>query len=74
MELKNSAKIRDPDCASLRDHRAERLGSMGPRNVITIPVRAKSTWSRTVPVVMTGKVPVLGSEVEFMRYDECKSA
>ena len=42
IELKNWANISEPDLASLSDQRAERIGSMGPRNVITIPVRRKS--------------------------------
>src|SRR5215469_14576343 len=73
MELKNSAKISEPDPASLSDQRTERLGNMGPRNVITIPVSAKSMCSKTVPLVTIGNF-FAESTVEFMGYHECKSA
>jgi hypothetical protein len=32
-----------PDCASFRVHRALRKGSIGPNNVVIIPVRTKAT-------------------------------
>src|SRR5690349_15774124 len=72
-ELKNSAKINDPDCVSLSDQRTERLGSIGPRKVITTPVSRKSMCRRTVPVVVIGNFPLRGGP-EFMIYDECKLA
>jgi hypothetical protein len=73
IELKNWAKNSVPDPESVSAHLAERMGSMGPRKVITIPVRRKSTWMRNVPLVDKGNV--LGKEaLEGMIYDECKSA
>jgi hypothetical protein len=42
MELRNCVKISAPAAESLSDQRAERIGSIGPRKVITIPVRRKS--------------------------------
>ncbi len=72
MELKNWAKSMYPACSSVRDHRDDRAGSMGPRKVITIPVSRKSRWTRAVPLVAIGSLEGLGREL--MIYDECKSA
>jgi hypothetical protein len=71
IELKNSANIREPDWASFRDQRAARLGSIGPRNVITTPVSRKSMCNKTVPSVVMGNVLVRGG-AELMIYDQCK--
>ena len=43
IELKNCTKNNEPEPESVSDQRAERIGSIGPRKVITIPVSRKST-------------------------------